>query len=150
MYKIGEIADLAGVSRRTIDYYTKLGLLKPLRSESNYRYYSEDTLIRLKLIEGLKEKRLILEEIKEHFRLLDNVLIQNKSSCENHPVDLGTLQGQVKQLENQLAQLQPAAAGLEPKQAALLTKQILIQSTTLIQSLLLYIHQFYPEIEPFL
>lgn len=143
MYRIGETAELAGVSRRTIDYYTNLGLLKPFRSESNYRLYSEDTLVRLKIIEVLKEKRLTLEEIKENFKLLDNVFVQDNSGKQDQSFNPGNIQEQVKQLANQLSQLHSVTAGMEPKQAAILTKKVLLQITTLIHSLLLYIHQFY-------
>jgi hypothetical protein len=69
-YKIGDIAQLAGVSRRTIDYYTKLGLLQPIRSENNYRYYTRHTLARLKIIEALKAQRFTLDEIREQIALL--------------------------------------------------------------------------------
>ena len=39
LYKIGELAKIADVSPRTIDYYTKLSLIEPeKRSDTNYRY----------------------------------------------------------------------------------------------------------------
>lgn len=62
--KIGELAELANVTKRTVDYYTNLGLLKAERSASNYRYYSVGELERLRRIEGYKEN-LTLEDIKE-------------------------------------------------------------------------------------
>jgi len=43
---------------RTIDYYTQIGLLSPVRrSPSNYRYYGDDALIRLRWIERLKAEK---------------------------------------------------------------------------------------------
>ncbi|MFY9437085.1 MAG: MerR family DNA-binding transcriptional regulator, partial [Limnochordia bacterium] len=39
-YTVKELADLAGVTGRTIRYYDQIGILKPARiSESGYRIY---------------------------------------------------------------------------------------------------------------
>ena len=63
--KLGELAKLADVSPRTIDYYTKLNLIEPeKRSETNYRLYSDETLSRLKRIESMKTEKYTLDEIK--------------------------------------------------------------------------------------
>lgn len=145
-YKIGEIARLAGVSRRTIDYYTNLGLLKPARSESNYRYYSGDTLVRLKLIEGMKEKRLTLEEIRERMNLLGYGPADGVEESKGGAVDINFLREQIRQFENQLARLQPAAAGPGANQGVLPTRQVLLQSIALIHSLMQYISEMAPEL----
>ena len=42
MYSIGELAELAGVSARTLRYYDREGLLKPsCVNEAGYRFYGE-------------------------------------------------------------------------------------------------------------
>lgn len=42
-YTIKELADLAGVSTRTLRWYDQKGLLKPYRvNEANYRFYGDD------------------------------------------------------------------------------------------------------------
>ena len=47
-YTIKEIADLAGVTTRTIRYYDEIGLLDPAQTGDNgYRYYDHDSLLRL-------------------------------------------------------------------------------------------------------
>lgn len=145
-YKIGEIARLAGVSRRTVDYYTNLGLLKPARSENNYRYYSEDTLVRLKLIEGMKEKRLTLGEIGELLNLPGGGPADGVEERRSGAVNIDFLREQVRQFENQLARLQPAAAGSEACRNILPTRQVLLQSIALIHSLLQYISEMAPEL----
>lgn len=141
LYKIGEIADLAGVSKRTIDYYSTMGLLKPVRAESNYRYYSEESLVRLKFIEDLKSKRFTLEEIKEQLSLLDNKLSQVKQENEGVMINTDLIINQVKQLENQIIQLQPMLINMESNQVTLSAKQKMLQSMALIQALLLYINE---------
>jgi DNA-binding transcriptional MerR regulator/ABC-type Fe3+-hydroxamate transport system substrate-binding protein len=48
---IGEVAELAGVTSRTLRYYDRIGLLKPLaRSQSGYRLYGREELLRLREI----------------------------------------------------------------------------------------------------
>ncbi|AEG60047.1 MerR family transcriptional regulator [Desulforamulus ruminis] len=145
LYKIGELAELAGVSKRTIDYYTNLSLLKPVRSESNYRYYHQDSLLRLKLIEGMKKQRFTLDEIKERMSVLDQSFLSGETG-KNKPasIDVNFLKEQFKQLEIQLAQLQPVMSGMDAKQAALVTRQALMQSLAVIQSLLLYLNETAP------
>jgi len=125
---------LAGVSKRTVDYYTNIGLLTPLPSEKKYRYYSEETLARLKLIESMKKQRFTLEEIKQQLDLLDVEKADSSAS-------LHLLKGQMKQLEGQLVQLQEAMVNLDPNKSTAATKQLLFQGMTLVQSLMLYLEE---------
>ena len=62
--RIGELAQLAHVTPRTIRYYESLGLLPTSdREGTGFRYYKPDTLARLKKIEYLKNLDFSLEEI---------------------------------------------------------------------------------------
>ena len=62
--RIGELAQKAGVTPRTVRYYESLGLLEPSEREgSGFRYYTEAELARLQKINALKELGLGLEEI---------------------------------------------------------------------------------------
>jgi len=64
--RIGEFAELAGVTPRTIRYYEALGLLGPSEREGHgFRYYTKTELTRLKKIDALKQCGLSLEEIGE-------------------------------------------------------------------------------------
>jgi DNA-binding transcriptional MerR regulator len=64
--RIGELAEEAGVTPRTIRYYESLGLLGPSEREGHgFRYYTETELTRLKKIDALKQLGLRLEEIAE-------------------------------------------------------------------------------------
>ena len=65
-YSVKEVAKLSGVSVRTLHYYDKIGLLKPLsRTEAGYRYYGEKELLRLQQILFFKELDFPLKEIGE-------------------------------------------------------------------------------------
>lgn len=63
--KIGEVANLSGVSVRTIDYYTSSGLLDFERSKANYRLYPDTVLQTLERIQLLKNQRMSIAEIKD-------------------------------------------------------------------------------------
>lgn len=64
-YTIKEIADLAGVTTRTIRYYDQVGLLPPIGFyENGYRYYDTDSLFRLQQILFLRELDVPLKEIE--------------------------------------------------------------------------------------
>lgn len=55
LLKIGELAARAGVSIRTVDYYTTLGLISPAqRTASNYRLYRADDVDRIHLAQRLE------------------------------------------------------------------------------------------------
>ena len=63
---IGDIAKKFGLNPRTIRYYEAIGILpKPIRSESGYRVYSEETIERLEFILKAKTLGLKLDEIRE-------------------------------------------------------------------------------------
>lgn len=62
---IGEVAKLTGVTTKTIRHYHKIWLLpEPERSESGYRLYSAEDLLRLQRIRRLRSFGLSLKQIK--------------------------------------------------------------------------------------
>lgn len=71
LYTIGQLADMAGVTPRTIRYYTAEGLLPRPDSRGQYALYSEQHLLRLQLIGRLKATYLPLSEIKAQIEDLD-------------------------------------------------------------------------------
>lgn len=66
MLKIKEVADLVGISVRTLHHYDEIGLLIPDETtESGYRLYSDDNLETLQQILFFKELGFPLKKIKE-------------------------------------------------------------------------------------
>jgi DNA-binding transcriptional MerR regulator len=63
-YKIGEFAELAGVTVKALHHYDRIGLLKPQRSCSGTRVYSLLDLERMEQIAALKFLGISLSEIK--------------------------------------------------------------------------------------
>ena len=65
-YTVKQLADLAGVTRRTLHYYDEIGLLKPAEvGENGYRYYAEHDMLALQQILLYREMGLSLSEIQE-------------------------------------------------------------------------------------
>lgn len=64
-YTISKLALLFGLSRSTLLYYDRIGLLSPSgRTASNYRIYTEGDRKRLERIFNLRQAGLSLEDIK--------------------------------------------------------------------------------------
>lgn len=62
---IGEVARAAAVSRDTVRYYEKVGLIESAgRRDNGYRMYGEADVTRLRMIRGLKELGFTLREIR--------------------------------------------------------------------------------------
>ena len=62
MYRISQLAESVGLSRATLLYYEKLGLLKGKRQANGYRVYSDADRQRLRLMQQLQAGGLSLQE----------------------------------------------------------------------------------------
>ena len=66
-YSIGKTSELTNISIPTLRYYDNIGLLIPKvrKSDSKYRYYTDDQLVTAFLIRRLRILNFSLKEIKE-------------------------------------------------------------------------------------
>jgi DNA-binding transcriptional MerR regulator len=65
MHTVRQLADVAGITPRTLHHYDAIGLLKPsLVGANGYRYYNEEALLRLQQILLYRELGLDLDAIK--------------------------------------------------------------------------------------
>jgi MerR family transcriptional regulator, thiopeptide resistance regulator len=77
-YQVKEVAELSGVSVRTLHHYDRIGLLVPSgRSSAGYRLYSEDDLLRLQQVLVQRELGLSLEAIR---KLLDDPAFDHRAA----------------------------------------------------------------------
>ena len=68
--QIGDLAERAGVSTRTIRYYEELGIIEPVaRTNGGFRRYCEDQLRRLQIIQGFKALGFELEQVRRLFSM---------------------------------------------------------------------------------
>lgn len=64
MHTISQVAKMTGISIRTLQYYDKIGLLKPTKlTQSDYRLYDDEALQKLQQILFFKELGFRLKEI---------------------------------------------------------------------------------------
>jgi len=116
LLQIGEVAKLIGVSPKTIRYYHEIGLLaEPKRTESGYRLYTAQELLRLQHIRRLRSLGLPLERIRE---------ILGEPDHEHEQVLRNALQSLVEDLTAQILELEERREMLEK----LLAKDALDQS----------------------
>ena len=115
LLRIGELANLAGVSTRTVDFYTGLGLIEPAeRTAGNFRLYSGDCVDRIIAIKALEANGVSLADMAV-------ALGPGK----------GDLPGQLSKLQVDLDTLREAAAHSGPA-----AHQLLLALTARLQSLI--------------
>lgn len=68
MYKISQLAERAGISRTTLLYYEKLGIIKGARQANGYRSYSDKDLQRLLLLQKIAGWWFDAERVSGLFR----------------------------------------------------------------------------------
>ena len=109
---IGQLAELAGVPRKTIRYYEEVGVLPPPeRSDARYRLYSDIDVRRVELVRraraldmGLAEVRELVEwastgscnDFQERFR---EVLRRKLEEVDHRIADLEHLKQDLQRLE---------------------------------------------------
>ncbi len=116
--KIGELADLACVSAKTVRYYESIGLLaEPARTASGYRDYDSDAVQRLRFVRDAQATGLSLAEIASVLELKDT----GSTSCshtaallERHMTELDEQILRLQQAREDLATLAGRAAALDP------------------------------------
>lgn len=66
MFTVKQLSKLAGVTPRTLHHYDEIGLLKPSRvGDNGYRYYGEESVLRLQQILFYRELDIPLDDIKK-------------------------------------------------------------------------------------
>src|SRR5262245_13954869 len=81
-YKVGELAELAGVTVRTLHHYEAIGLLVPSsRTRSGHRMYSQRDVERLVRITALTGLAFSLDEVR---KALDDISLTPRRLLEIH------------------------------------------------------------------
>ena len=96
-YTIGQLAELAGISTKTLRVYEHKGLLLPERNEENgYRIYGEEAVAILEKIQLMKYLDFSLDQIADFLQLYENVsrenmLLEQKRLLEKKREQLNTV-----------------------------------------------------------
>jgi DNA-binding transcriptional MerR regulator len=81
-YTVRQLANLAGVTVRTLHYYDQIGLLTPSAyGENRYRYYGEEAVLRLQQILFFRELDFSLEDIQA---ILDQPEFDTVQALQTH------------------------------------------------------------------
>ncbi len=99
---IGEICRLSGLSKDTIRFYEKQGLIEVPRKDprfNNYKEYSLAVLDKLLTIKRLKDFGFTLNEVAEYLELLD----WNQAACgpvaEKMDEKIRAIDGKIRELQ---------------------------------------------------
>src|SRR5688500_1644554 len=98
---IGELVEKSGLTKDTIRFYEKKGLInldRKNRRENNYKEYSEQVLEKLMLIRKLKEMGFTLNEIDTFLELW----CEEDASCKNLKF---TLENKIAHVSEQMQRL---------------------------------------------
>lgn len=128
--RIGQVARLAGVSARTIDYYTQLGLIhEAARSPGNHRLYSAETLKNIKIIKEIQKQHYSLEEIAHLFAEKEKGEVFEKMVSIRQHLD---------ELQKEITELVPAlqAAGGNCK-VKVVSRELIKKGTHVMQALMI-------------
>ncbi|MDT0120116.1 MULTISPECIES: heavy metal-responsive transcriptional regulator [Kocuria] len=98
--KIGELAQLSGVSTKTIRYYESIGVLpEPARTTSGYRDYEQSFVDRLTFIRSAQRLGVSLEEIRQILAIRE----RNEAPCG---YVRGVLESQLEGIGQRIHELQ--------------------------------------------
>ncbi len=111
MLRIGELAEVAGVSRDTLRYYERIGLLPPAgRSPAGYRLYPPEAARRVAFVKRAQELGLSLTAIRGILEVMD----EGTRPCAHVR---RALEAKLAEIEARIAALEALRAELEDRLA---------------------------------
>ncbi|MBM7571911.1 MerR family transcriptional regulator [Aquibacillus albus] len=99
--QIGEVAKRSQVTKDTIRYYERLGLIpEPTRTDAGYRTYAEEIVERLSFIKRMKELGFTLKEIDKLLGVVDKDQAKCSDVIEFSKEKLIDVQDKIRDLQN--------------------------------------------------
>ncbi|MBK8617377.1 MAG: MerR family transcriptional regulator [Anaerolineales bacterium] len=96
MFTVKQLSKMAGVTPRTLHHYDDIGLLKPSHvGDNGYRYYGEESMLKLQQILFYRELGFPLEDIKQIMGRRDFDVL---SALETHKESLSRQMERTKRL----------------------------------------------------
>ena len=113
-YTISQLAKRAGLSRSTLLYYDRMGLLATYgRSPANYRLYNDESIQQLERICVLREAGLSLKDIQN---ILSTPPGQSAGILERRLAELGAEAVRIRRQQHQIAAMLKQIPGDRPAQ----------------------------------
>lgn len=115
LFKIGEVANVSGLSVKTIRYYEEIGLLLPTveRSQTGYRLFNDQIFNRLAFIKRSQALGLTLHEIKEILGVHDGGQLPCGEVKQHLQEKVREISQQIEALETLRSELQGLLSGWE-------------------------------------
>lgn len=158
-FSIGEAAKVVQTTTETLRHYDRIGLVKPSKKDewTNYRYYTEQDIVRLNTVRALQLMDLPLQEIKKVLEYDDlekivDFLVQAEKKADE----------KISAIQYSKSKIQLAKADYERKLQALKTpngsfikeipERVILLSDTLevptLDNLWNYLSHFYEKVTP--
>lgn len=120
--RIGELAELTGLTVKTLRFYEQAGVLEPPpRGTSGYRDYDEAVLARLRFVKAAQAAGLSLAEIRQVIAVREDtgppcehvtaLLVAHAADLDRRIAELTALRADVHRLRERAGQLDPAQCG---------------------------------------
>lgn len=111
-FSVGEAAKAVNTTSETLRHYDRIGLVKPSKKDewTNYRYYTEQDIVRLNTVRALQHMDLPLQEIKKVLEYDDLEKIVDFLSASEIKAD-----EKIKALQYSKSKIQLAKADYERK-----------------------------------
>ena len=106
MYTIGQVSEMFHLPISTLRYYDKEGFFPNLERKGNIRYFSDNELEALRIIECLKQSGLEIKDIKQFFEWVTEGSSSYTKRKELFEHRKAAVKEEIKQLEKTLAMLE--------------------------------------------
>ena len=116
--RIGELAQRAGTTTKTLRFYEHAGLLpEPQRTAAGYRDYNEGVLDRLRFVKAAQAAGLTLAEVRDVIAAREDTgppCAHVTALLDAHAVDLDQRIAELTALRDEVDRLRQRARGLDP------------------------------------
>ena len=106
MYTIGQVSEMFHLPISTLRYYDKEGFFPNLERKGNIRYFSDNELEAIRVIECLKRSGLEIKDIKQFFEWVTEGSSNYAKRKELFEHRKAAVKEEIKQLEKTLAMLE--------------------------------------------
>ena len=106
MYTIGQVSEMFHLPISTLRYYDKEGFFPNLVRKGNIRYFSDNEIEALRVIECLKQSGLEIKDIKQFFEWVTEGSSSYTKRKELFEHRKAAVKEEIKQLEKTLAMLE--------------------------------------------
>ena len=106
MYTIGQVSEMFHLPISTLRYYDKEGFFPNLERKGNIRYFSNNELEAIRIIECLKQSGLEIKDIKQFFEWVTEGSSSYTKRKELFEHRKAAVKEEIKQLEKTLAMLE--------------------------------------------